>query len=50
MRSEEGQNTHCSKCKATVIERTGYTTTIKGLDEKGQCKKCNYPVISKNCI
>ncbi|MCD4697912.1 MAG: AmmeMemoRadiSam system radical SAM enzyme [Bacteroidales bacterium] len=50
MRSEEGQNTHCSKCKATVIERTGYTTTIKGLDENGQCKKCNYPVISKNCI
>lgn len=40
-RSEKGQNTYCKKCKQMLIERTGYSTQIHGLDDHGKCKYCN---------
>ena len=45
LRSEAGQNTYCKQCKQLVIERTGYTTRISGLNEKGKCNKCNAKII-----
>lgn len=35
-----GENTMCPRCGNLVIERTGYTVNLDGLDQKGQCAKC----------
>ncbi|WP_068348057.1 AmmeMemoRadiSam system radical SAM enzyme [Kosmotoga arenicorallina] len=40
-------NTYCPSCGALLIERNGYSTEIKNLDEEGRCSKCGkeIPVI-----
>ncbi|MBN2270866.1 MAG: AmmeMemoRadiSam system radical SAM enzyme [Sedimentisphaerales bacterium] len=37
--SKEGQNTYCPKCKALLIERSGYTILQNNL-KNGTCPKC----------
>ncbi len=38
---EETPNTNCSNCDATIIERKGFKSKIKKLDqEKGECIEC----------
>jgi pyruvate formate lyase activating enzyme len=34
------ENSACPNCKSLLVERTGYSAEIKGLDKKGNCKKC----------
>lgn len=46
VREQKGQDTFCPKCKALVIERSGYFTSIKDLNSKGKCKICGYQVLS----
>lgn len=41
----EGQDTVCPQCGSTVIERSGYTTRITGLDRQGRCLKCGKKII-----
>ncbi|MEN8224369.1 MAG: AmmeMemoRadiSam system radical SAM enzyme [Bacteroidota bacterium] len=38
--SDRGRDTHCPKCGHTLINRTGYSTKITGLDKEGRCAKC----------
>jgi len=38
--SDEGQNTRCPKCGATVAKRSGYTIKLQNLDQKGKCSSC----------
>ncbi len=35
-----GNESHCPKCGALLVRRSGYFTEIVHLDEKGNCKKC----------
>lgn len=44
--THEGQNTSCSSCGKTVIERNGYSTYKTGLTSAGHCKYCGHPLIS----
>jgi pyruvate formate lyase activating enzyme len=46
--NEKGQNTVCPCCNAVVIERKGYHTGLKGLDNKGFCEFCGTQIIQ--CI
>jgi len=39
----DGQSTFCPKCKAVVIDRYGYSTTVAGMT-KGKCGKCDEPI------
>jgi len=41
----DGSNTICPNCSNMLIERSGYITRIKGLDDSGNCNFCNTPVI-----
>lgn len=41
---EAGNDTYCPSCKAKVIRRLGYSTQITGIDQKGNCSRCNYPI------
>jgi pyruvate formate lyase activating enzyme len=34
------ENSTCPNCKSLLVERRGYSAEIKGLDAKGNCKKC----------
>jgi len=43
--TSEGQNTLCSKCGKTVIERTGYMTKIIGLSQGGNCSYCENHIL-----
>ncbi len=36
------ENSLCPECKSLLIERTGYSSEVKNLDAKGNCKKCGY--------
>jgi pyruvate formate lyase activating enzyme len=38
--SFHGANTYCPSCTNLVIERNGYTTTVRGLEQTGKCSKC----------
>ncbi len=38
--SNDGQNTKCPKCGATVAKRSGYTIKLQNLDQKGKCSSC----------
>lgn len=38
-------HTYCSTCKAILIERCGYQTTITGLDNDGNCQYCGKHII-----
>lgn len=40
-----GKDTFCNKCSKKVIERTGYSTRVTGLDDIGNCKFCGNNVI-----
>lgn len=41
-----GQNTMCHKCGSLLIERrSGYSTDVRGLDQKGKCKSCKSKII-----
>jgi pyruvate formate lyase activating enzyme len=42
---EEGQDTVCPQCGATVIRRSGYRTEITGLDKQGRCTQCGKKII-----
>jgi pyruvate formate lyase activating enzyme len=37
---EDLSNTFCSACNHLLVERTGLSITIKGLDDNMHCKKC----------
>lgn len=37
MATEMGENTYCPKCGKLVIERSGYSTRIVGLNAQGRC-------------
>jgi pyruvate formate lyase activating enzyme len=37
-----GQNTVCPKCGSVIIERQGYSTSVRGLS-KGDCAACGRP-------
>lgn len=43
--ADKGATTYCPDCGSTVIERMGYSTYKKGLDAKGNCRKCGTSVI-----
>jgi pyruvate formate lyase activating enzyme len=43
--ADEGRVTTCPGCSAALIERVGYSTYKKGLDPKGNCRKCGQSVI-----
>jgi len=43
--ADEGRNTTCPGCGAQLIERIGYSTYKKGLDAKGNCRKCGQGII-----
>jgi len=38
--SDQGRDTSCPKCGHTLIKRSGYRTSITGLDEGSSCSKC----------
>jgi pyruvate formate lyase activating enzyme len=38
-------DTHCPGCGITVIERGGYTATLKNMTTDGKCSKCNFQII-----
>ena len=38
-------STYCSECGSEVIERTGYSTYMTGIDESGRCKHCGNNVV-----
>lgn len=40
-----GSDTLCPACRATVIRRSGYFTTITGLTDEGRCSKCNAEIM-----
>lgn len=37
--------TFCANCKSAVIERTGFSTDLSGIDDKGNCKHCGHKVV-----
>ena len=39
----DGENTHCSKCKKTLVERYGFTIK-KNVMKEGKCPYCSTPV------
>jgi pyruvate formate lyase activating enzyme len=43
LHSNEGNDTLCKNCGATLIKRRGYFIDIQNLDASGACKKCNTP-------
>lgn len=45
VRSDRGRNTSCPKCQHTLIERTGYNTTVLGLEEGCLCSKCGEKIL-----
>lgn len=44
-----GRDTFCPVCKKILISRSGYYTTIEGLESSGNCKYCGEAII-KNMI
>jgi len=38
-------STYCSECGSEIIERTGYSTYMTGVDESGRCKHCGNNVV-----
>ena len=38
--SDHGSDTFCPSCNNLVIERTGYSVRIRGIDESGNCSNC----------
>jgi pyruvate formate lyase activating enzyme len=40
----EGQNTYCPACNNLLISRSGYFTSIIGIDTDGKCNKCRQMV------
>jgi len=46
LRSGEGQDTCCPACKNVVIERSGYSATLPGLDARGVCRHCGTRVLN----
>lgn len=44
--SNIGTKTTCPSCNTTVIERHGYSTTLKMIDPRGYCKICGYGPIA----
>lgn len=38
--SDRGSSTHCPRCKAELIRRSGYAIQAVGLDEKAVCRGC----------
>lgn len=47
MHTDKGEsNTYCPACGHLFIERSGYYTTVKGIDEKGCCNNCKTKVKS----
>jgi pyruvate formate lyase activating enzyme len=45
MATEIHSNTNCPNCNNLLVERTYYHIKIKGLNNTGNCKKCNTSVI-----
>lgn len=44
--SDIGSKTICPSCSTTVIERHGYSTSIKMMDKRGYCTICGYgPIV-----
>jgi pyruvate formate lyase activating enzyme len=35
-----GQNTYCPACENLLISRSGYFTSVIGIDSKGKCRRC----------
>jgi pyruvate formate lyase activating enzyme len=40
----EYENTHCPRCRATLIERYGYIIRSYRITEQGACPQCGYSV------
>jgi pyruvate formate lyase activating enzyme len=38
-------STYCSECGSEIIERTGYSTYMTGIDNSGRCKHCGNKVV-----
>lgn len=43
--TDKGQNTYCPACKSLVVERTGYSVSMEGLDKNGGCLKCKKTIM-----
>lgn len=43
--SDTGSDTICPACKATVVRRSGYKTSLSGLTDEGRCSKCNREIM-----
>ena len=41
-------NTYCPECNELLIQRTGYTTKIISVDNKGKCMKCGARILNYN--
>jgi pyruvate formate lyase activating enzyme len=39
-----GQNTYCPFCENLLISRSGYFTSIIGIEKDGKCRKCSHVV------
>lgn len=46
IQSDRGRNTSCPNCGHTLIERTGYNTSISGLNNDSSCGKCGEQIQS----
>jgi len=44
---ENYRDTHCDNCGRVLVRRTRYDVQITGLNETGNCKYCNNPVIKR---
>lgn len=44
--TDGGSDTRCPSCRSVVIRRSGYSTTITGLDDDGKCEKCGKKITS----
>ena len=47
---EIGSHTYCPECQQKAISRSGYSTTLPGLDAKGRCTNCDFQVIKTSRI
>ncbi len=45
IKTDYGQNTHCPQCDHLLISRSGYKVNTEHINQLGECKNCNYPII-----
>ena len=41
----EGNNTYCPECNELLINRSGYSTSLSSITDKGYCEKCGKQIL-----